>query len=110
MKVPHPTKRQWIIISILFLSFYGVAYFATRQTCLLVHRVGFETRRDGARRSCHWIDTGDFTPGEPYFTRWEVTVTFKEQRVAFWVFTPLRWAETLLWYAIPRTYEHRNGA
>jgi hypothetical protein len=110
MKIPRPTKRQWIIICIFVFAAYSTGYFGARQACLLVHRACSETRTDGTKRYDHSVDTGDFSPGEPYFTRWEIAVSYREQRLIYWFFTPLRWVETIVWYIIPRDYELRNAA
>jgi hypothetical protein len=105
MKLPHPTRRQWIGIGIIFFAIYTFGYFATRHSALLVHRVGFETRTNGTKIYHHSIETGDFSPGKPYFTRYEFSVTFRQQNVAYRFFTPLRWSEIVFWHFIPRTYE-----
>jgi len=83
------------------LAVYGLGYFIARQTHLLVHRVGYETEASGTKRYYHYLDEGDFGPG---------LVLHDGRDLAYWVFTPLRWAEIFVWHLFPRSYEFRNAA
>jgi hypothetical protein len=100
MTIPCSTKRRWMIVCII-LSVYGLGYFVARQNHLLVHRVGYETQASGAKRYYHYLDEGGSGPG---------LVLRDGPDLAYWVFTPLRWAEILVWHLFPRSYEFRNAA
>jgi hypothetical protein len=94
MKLARPTKRQWILVSVV-LPLYCFGYVWARANHVLVHRAAFST--DGnARTYYHQVTTGDFGPGllQSPATRW-ITST------SYWLFTPLRLFEALGWHFMP---------
>jgi hypothetical protein len=94
------TKRQWFLASI-FLVLYGVGFGWARSQGILIHRVAFATE-GVARFHFHSVSTGDFGPG-----MLQRPVTPLIVSGCYWVFTPLRWLESLVWRFIPH---HENAA
>ena len=94
------TKQQFIILSILLLTYSG-GYSWARAQQILIHRITFVTE-DGERRYSHSISTGDFGPGllQGPITPWVISGSY-------WVFTPLRWLESSIWFLLPN---HDNAA
>lgn len=93
-------RRQFIIISLLIV--YLAGYLAARGTHVLVHRVSFATEPK-ARVYFHRVVAGDFGPGlsQSAFNRFIISASYIG-------FTPLRWAEALVWRLIPRDYVFTN--
>src|SRR6516162_9244579 len=111
MTFPKPKNLRRIIVCIIFIVIYCAGYTVTRQTLLLVHRVGYETQVDGTKYYHHYIDRGEFSRAFILFgNNRNVGTWLHGQQLAYWVFSPLRWSETAVWHLIPRTYEFRNPA
>jgi hypothetical protein len=89
MRLLHLIKRHPIALTGIVLS-YALSYGAARYSQMLIHRVSFagDTRY-------HWIDTGSRFMWSPL----GVLVP-----VSYFVFTPLRWSESLVWRFVPRKY------
>ncbi|MBE9101668.1 hypothetical protein IQ267_19700 [filamentous cyanobacterium LEGE 07170] len=94
------TKQQLIILSILLLT-YGGGYSWARAQHILIHRMTFVTE-NGDKQYSHSISMGDFGPGllQGSTTPWVVSGSY-------WVFTPLRWLESSIWFLLPN---HDNAA
>src|SRR4051812_36918029 len=107
MSFPHPTRRQWRFILITLFVIYTIGYIAVRETRLLVHRVGYESRDTGLRYY-HYVDEGDFGPVLIFHERSTVDMLLHARDLAYWTFTPWRWLEIVIWHIVPRTYEFRN--
>jgi hypothetical protein len=95
MRLLHLMKRHLIALTIIVLSF-TLSYGAARYSQMLIHRVSFA----GDAR-CHWIDTGSRFMWSPH----GVLVP-----ISYYIFTPLRWSESLVWRFIPREYGFTNQA
>jgi hypothetical protein len=95
MKTPSLTKRHWLVLTFLLLS-YGAGYAWARSQRILIHRASFATEGT-SRRYFHSVSTGDFGPGllQGPMTPWIVDGRY-------WTFTPLRWLESFVWSFIPR--------
>lgn len=100
MQFTRLRKRQWLVVSILLVS-YGLSYSWVRSQKILIHRVSFATE-DGNRRYFHSVSTGDFGPGLLQGPMTPLIVSG-----CYLVYTPLRWLESLIWVFIPR---HENAA
>ena len=92
---PLLTKRQWFLVGIL-LVLYGIGYAWARSRSVLIHRVSYATESTG-RSYFHSVSTGDFGPG---MVQGPVTPLIVSG--CYWMFTPLRWIESLVWGFIPR--------
>ena len=90
------TKGQWILAG-LFLV-YCLGYLMARSQHALIHRVAFAT--EGADKNYyHRVMSGDFGPGIFQSAGSQFVLS-----ASHFVFTPLRWSETCIWYLIPRQY------
>jgi len=94
MKLPKPTKRQWLIVSVL-VSLYCLGYIWARANHALIHRVSYHTEGN-AKSYHHEVTTGDFGPGmlQSPATRWITSGSY-------WLFTPLRLVEAVGWHFLP---------
>jgi hypothetical protein len=99
---PSSRRRRFILAGLVIV--YVVGFLAARVSHVLVHRVSFATESQG-RVYFHRVVAGDFGPGllQSGVTRFGVSVSH-------FLFTPLRWAESLVWRFIPREYVFTNHA
>jgi hypothetical protein len=95
MRLLHLIKRHPIALTIIVL-WYALSYGAARYSQMLIHRVSFA---GDARYHC--IDTS----GRFMWSPLGVLVP-----VSYYLFTPLRWSESLAWRFIPREYGFTNQA
>lgn len=90
MRFPRFTKRVWLAVGVVLVS-YAFSYLYARLTHALVHQVSH-----AGDAHFHSVIAGDVSPFSP--ARFYVASSYI-------VFTPLRWAEALAWHFIPRKYE-----
>ena len=93
---PSSRRRRLILLGVVVV--YVMAFFASRFTHALVHRVSFATEPQG-RVYFHSVGAGDFGPGLLQSSSTQFVVS-----ASHLLFTPLRWAESLVWRIIPREY------
>jgi hypothetical protein len=79
------TKRRYAILGISLLSLYCGSYLSVRNNHWIIHRSGYAF----GNTDNHRVVKGDmgvmYTPGYRYL-------------LAYWVYMPLRFAETAYWY------------
>lgn len=99
---PSSRRRRFILVG--FVLVYLAGFLAARVSHALVHRVSFATESQG-RVYFHRVAAGDCGPGmlQSGVTQFVVSASHV-------VFTPLRWAESLVWRIIPREYVFTNHA
>lgn len=102
LKSPFTKRRRGLCIIVAVI--YATAFLVLRLTHVLVHRVSYATEPSG-RVYFHQVTGGDFGPGLLVGDAVRIGVP-----VAHWVFTPLRWAESLAWRVIPREYGFEKRA
>lgn len=90
MRLLHLIKRHPIALTSILLS-YALSYAVAHYYQLLVHRVSFA----GDARY-HWVDEGSRFMWSPLGVL---------APASYFVFTPLRWGESLVWRLVPREYE-----
>jgi len=92
-------KKKRLLITI-FLIAYTASYFTVRMEKLLIHRVSFITGQDGNKSYYHCVTGGDF--GNPMLTGIAI---WRLADIAYYVYSPIRFAETLFWKVCPREYK-----
>lgn len=95
MRVSRFLKRQWLVLTVLLLS-YGAGYAYVRSQRILVHRTSYATE-GASRRYFHNVVAGDFGPGLLQGRATPLVVSG-----CYWTFTPLRWLEALVWTMTPK--------
>lgn len=96
------TKRRVLVIGILIVL-YGLGYFGVRSHQILIHGVAFETT-DSGRRYYHCVRVADFGPSLAFLRRDSTDYRPVFANISYWIFTPLRLAESCCWHFIPRHY------
>jgi hypothetical protein len=79
----------------LVLVAYVLSYGAVRAQRILVHRKTYLTE-NGRLKYFHSVSRADLGPGV-----FHGLVAGLVVEGSYWVFTPLRWSEAVVWYCVP---------
>lgn len=101
MNFPRVTRRRVIVGALLALYLFGYAWVRSQQ--LLVHGVSFESV-DGGKRYHHCVRVADFRPSLVILTGRTSDPRLTLANWSYWIFVPLRVAESCGWHFIPRNY------
>jgi hypothetical protein len=97
MSLRSVKKRSRVLLGILGFV-YGGGYLWARSNHALVHRVSFVSDA-GKMDFFHRVTAGDFGPGILQSRGTQIVVT-----TSYYVFTPLRWFEAVVWHVVPKQH------